>query len=239
MFLENLGKRSIASDIAAACVVIQKHTVLGHQGKRISSWMSKQPVFCSIPKRLDDGHQYPVVPWRTRGLQTVREFSRKSPDSLGAKLLTASTASWACRNRQLGTLMLRGHHVEKCVDPISYECIEFHGLSQVIASLSRENFAEREAVIGNLPWTQTEKDNVLAKAQAWTRARQPMLCLHATDEDGHPFKNEDESGKRLCDYGVRFSKHAPRVRDITNSKISCGMFRKLLDVRWNIDSKLI
>ena len=90
---ENLGKRSIPSDIAAARVVIRKHTIRGHQGKRISSWMYKQPVFCSIPKRLHDGHQHPVVPWRTRELQIVREFSRKSPDSRGAKLLTVSIPS--------------------------------------------------------------------------------------------------------------------------------------------------
>ena len=76
-----------------------------------------------------------------------------------------------------------------------------------------KNPAEREAEIGNLPWTQTEKDNALAKCRlglrAW-RAKKPMLCLHAvTDEDG--LENEDESGRRLCDYWVRFSKHAPKV----------------------------
>ena len=28
-----------------------------------------------------------------------------------------------------------------------------------------------------------------------------MFCLHAvTDEDGHPLENEDESGRRLCEY---------------------------------------
>ena len=37
--------------------------------------------------------------------QTVRELSRKTPDSMGAKLSIASTASRAYRNRHLGTLM--------------------------------------------------------------------------------------------------------------------------------------
>ena len=37
--------------------------------------------------------------------QTVSELSHKTPVSLGAKLLTASTASRAFRNRHLGTLM--------------------------------------------------------------------------------------------------------------------------------------
>ena len=62
----------------------------------------------------------------------------------------------------------------------------------------------REAEIGNFPWTQTEKDNALAKCRlgvrAW-RSKKPMLCFHAvTDEDGHTLENEDESGRRFCEY---------------------------------------
>ena len=61
-------------------------------------------LFCSEAalERLDDDHQYPVGPvcaladFKTilemARRQTVRELSRKTPDSLGAKLLTASTA---------------------------------------------------------------------------------------------------------------------------------------------------
>ena len=55
--------------------------------------------------------------------------------------------------------------VGKCFDPMSFECIAFHGLGQIIASLTRENLAEREAGIGDLSWTQTEKDNALAKCR--------------------------------------------------------------------------
>ena len=47
--------------------------------------------------------------------------------------------------------------VGKCFDPISFECIDFRGISQIIASLTRKNLADREAEIGNLRWTQTEK----------------------------------------------------------------------------------
>ena len=68
--------------------------------------------------------------------------------------------------------------VGKCFDSCFIECIDFHGLSQIIASLTRDNLAEREAENGNLPWTQTEKDNALAKCglglPAW-RAEKPML----------------------------------------------------------------
>ena len=79
---------------------------------------------------------------------------------------------------------------------------DFHGLSQIIASLTRASIAEREATAHNLPWTQTEKDNALAKCRLSLRAwvsKKPMLCLHAvTDEEGHPLEDEDESGVRLC-----------------------------------------
>ena len=36
---------------------------------------------------------------------TIRELSRKTPDSIGAKLFIASTALRAYRNKHLGTLM--------------------------------------------------------------------------------------------------------------------------------------
>ena len=61
--IENLVKRSIPSDHAAVRVAFPKPTIRGHQGKRIPSWMSKHPVFCSDPKRLDDDHLYPVDPF--------------------------------------------------------------------------------------------------------------------------------------------------------------------------------
>ena len=132
--------------------------------------------------------------------RTVRELSSKTPGSLGAKLLTASTALRACRNRHLGTLMRCcdvWETVGKCFDLNSFECIDFHGLNQIIASLTRESLAEREAELGSLSWTQTEKDNALAKCRLGLRAwcaKKPMLCLHAvTDEDGHLLENEDES----------------------------------------------
>ena len=94
--------------------------------------------------------------------------------------------------------------VGRCFDPISFECTDFHLLSQIIASVTHESLAEREAEIRNLPWTQTEKDDALAKCRlglrAW-RAKMPLLCLHAvTDEDGHPLENEDELGRRLFEY---------------------------------------
>ena len=102
-------------DHAAVRVVTQKPTVRGHQGKRIPSWVSKHPVSCSILKRINDNYRYPEDPFGALAdfniisekarKRTVRELLRRTPGSLGAKPWTASTASRACRNRHLGTLM--------------------------------------------------------------------------------------------------------------------------------------
>ena len=82
--------------------------------------------------------------------------------------------------------------------------VDFQRLSQIIANLTRETLAEREAEITNLPWTQTEKDTASASCRGGQRAwrnKKPVLSLSAvTDEEGHPLENEDESGRRLCDY---------------------------------------
>ena len=111
-------------------------------------------------------------------------FYGKPRVAWGAKLLIASTALRAYRNRHLGTLM---HCCEawgpvgKCLDQYSFECVDFHGLTRLL---------RRESDVHNLPWTQAEKDNALAKfsLRAW-RTKKPVLCLHAvTAEDGHPME---------------------------------------------------
>ena len=104
--------------------------------------------------------------------QTVRELSRKTPDSLATKLLTASTALRASRKRHLGSLMRcceAWEPVGKSIDPTSFECIDFHGLSQIIPSLARDSLAEREAEIRNhsgqtektMPWRSADLDFAL------------------------------------------------------------------------------
>ena len=76
---ENLGKRSIPSDHAAVRVVIQEPTIREHQGKRIPSWMSKHPVFCSFLKRLEDDHWYPVGPFcALADFKTILEKVKKA-----------------------------------------------------------------------------------------------------------------------------------------------------------------
>ena len=141
---------------------------------------------------------------RKREKQTHNELLRNTPGSLGAKLLIASTALRAYRNRHLGTPMHcceAWEPVGTCFDQCSFECIDFHGVSLIIASLTRKRIAVRETEIRILPWTQTEKENALAKCRlglrAW-RTKKPTLCLHAvTGEDGHLLESEDDSGMRL------------------------------------------
>ena len=121
--------------------------------------------------------------------------------------------------------------VEKCFDQNSFECIDFHGLSQIIASLTRERLVEREAEIGNLPWTQTEKDNALAKwrlgLRAW-RSKKPMLCLHAVTDE-----NEDESGRRLCEYWSTIFQ--ARIEGERHHCYETIVLKAPDDIRWEID----
>ena len=63
LVFENLVKRSTPRDHAAVRVAIQKPTIRGHQGKRIPSWMSKHPAFCSILNQINDDHLYPEDPF--------------------------------------------------------------------------------------------------------------------------------------------------------------------------------
>ena len=72
--------------------------------------------------------------------------------------------------------------VEDCFDTSSFECVDFQRLSQIIASLTRENLEASEAEITNLPWTQTEKDTALARCRGGQRAwrnKKPVLSLSA------------------------------------------------------------
>ena len=179
---ENLVNRTIPSDHAAVCLVIQKPTHREQQGKRIFPDGCPQIPF-SVPflQQLHDDHRFSPdlfgalaefkILLQKAKKQTVRELSRKTPDSVRTKLLIASTALRAYRKRHLGTLMRccdAWKPIEDCFDPTSFECVDFFGLSQIIANLTRESLAEREAEITNLPWTQTEERHCFSQMQKWT-----------------------------------------------------------------------
>ena len=113
------------------------------------------PFFCSIVKHITDDHQYPDDPFvaladckvvlEKAGKLTVHELLRKAPGSPGAKLLAASTALRTYRNRHLGTLMHCCEAWEICRDRCSFKCIDFHGLSQIVASLTRQRESQNES----------------------------------------------------------------------------------------------
>ena len=111
--------------------------------------MAKHPVFCSILKQISDEPQYPGDPFAALAdfkvilekalKRTVHELLRKTPGRLGAKLLSASTALRAYRNR----LPWFADALLQSVGTSRKMLIDFHGLSQIIASLTRERLAER------------------------------------------------------------------------------------------------
>ena len=213
---ENLENRTIPSDHAAVRVVIQESTTRGHMSKRIPSRMSKHSIFCSLLQQLDDDHRFTTDPFCALAefvlrenvkKQTIRERSRKTPDTVSDRNLNRSYC-FACLQKYTfwdTHAMLWGMEAYwRLLWSEFFECVDFQSLSQIIANLTRENRAEREAEITNLPATQTEKGTAVARCRigqrAW-RIKKPVLCLSAvTDEDGHPLENEDESGRRLCEY---------------------------------------
>ena len=64
-----------------------------------------------------------------------------------------------------------------------------------------------------------------------------MLCLHAvTDEDGHPLENEDESGRRLCEYWCTiFQARVEGQRHHHYENILRYVQKAPDDIRWEID----
>ena len=113
------------------------------QGKRVPSWMSKHSVFLLSFERLHDDHRFSTDPFCALAeliavlekvqKQTIRELSRKTPDSIGAKLLIASAALRAYRNRHLGILMRcceAWNPTEDCFGTSSFEYVDALRLSE-------------------------------------------------------------------------------------------------------------
>ena len=64
-----------------------------------------------------------------------------------------------------------------------------------------------------------------------------MLCLNTvTDEDGHPLENEDESGRRPCEYwGSTFQARVEGPRYHQYENILPYVQKAPDDIRWTID----
>ena len=174
---------------------------------------------------------------------TQRELCRQTPDCIGAKLLITSTALRAYRNRHLGTLLRcceTWKPIEDCFDTLSFECFDFQRLSHIFVSLTRENLATRETEVSSLPCTQTEKDIALARCRnsqrAW-RNKKPVLPLSAVnDEEGLTLENEDESGRRLCEYwGNIFQARQEGPRHLHQEEILRFVQQAPDDINWTPD----
>ena len=214
--------------------------------------MSKHPICGSILQQLHDDHRFSTDPFcaladfkvllHKARTTTKRELSRQTPDCIEAKLSITSTALRAYRNRHLGTLMRcceAWKPIEDCFDTFSFECIDFQRLSQIFASLTRENLKAREAEVSTLPWTQTEKKTLLwldvGMANVPGATKKPVLTLSAvTDEEGHPLENEDESGRRHCEYwGPIFQAREEGPRHHQYEDILRFVQQALDDINWD------
>ena len=132
---ENLGNLTIPSDHAAVRLVIHKPTSREQQCKTYSKLdvQASRFFFCSFVQRLHDDHRFSTDPFGALAefkavlekakKQTIRDLSRKTPGSIGAKLFVASAALRAYRNRHPGTLVRcceAWKPIENCFDPIFF-----------------------------------------------------------------------------------------------------------------------
>ena len=130
--------------------------------------------------------------------------------------------------------------VGKCFVQCSFGCIDFHGLSHIIASLTRERLAERGAAVHNtyLGLGRKKDNDCRLSLRAWG-SKKPVLCLRAvTYEDGHPLEDVDESGMRLCTYWVKIFE--PRTKDerhLAHETILEHVQTAPDHMQWNIDNR--
>ena len=128
----------------------------------------------------------------------------------------------------------------KCFDPNSFECIDFHGLSQSIASLTRERLTERERLksvisIGHrrkrtTPWQSADLvfalDAPRNQCSAFTLLPMKMAIL---------WKTSMNRAGGCANIGARFPKHALKARGTIAMRLSCDTSRKH---RTTFDGKL-
>ena len=250
--VENLGKKTIPSDHAEVRIVIHKPTNRGHESKRIPSWMSKHPIFCSILQQLHDDHSFSPDPFCAQAefkvllhkakKMTKREPSRQALDYIGANLLITSTALRACRNRHLGTIMRcceAWKPFNDCFDTLSFDCIDFQRLSQIIASLTCENLEAREAEVSPLPWTQTEKDIALDRwcgQRAWRNKKPVLTSVLLQMKRAIPWRMKMNLEQGLMNTGEPFSKHARKgPRHHQHEEILRFVQQAPDDITWTID----
>ena len=110
--------------------------------------------------------------------------------------------------------------------------VDFQRLSQIIANLTRENLAEREAEITNLPWTQRERQ-CFGQMQNWTNVHgvtknQCFLSVLSLMKRAIPLKTKMNLEEDFVSIGEPFSKHVVKAPDINSTEISYDTVKRLL-----------
>ena len=85
-----------------------------------------------------------------------------------------------------------------------------------------------------------KKDTALARCRSGQRAwrnKKPVLSLSAlTDDEGHPLENDDEFGRRLCDYwGTIFQAREEGPRHRQHEEILRYVQHAPDDISWTTD----
>ena len=102
-------------------------------------------------------------------------------------------------------------------------------------SHEKEFLIEKLKYVTSLP-RRRKKAKCRLGLRSW-RTKKPMLCLHeVTDEDGTLWKNEDESGRRLCEYWCTiFDARIDGERHDCHETILRYVHKAPDDTRWEID----
>ena len=111
----------------------------------------------------------------------------------------------------------------------SFDCIDFQRLSQIVASLNRGSPEDKPPLDADRK-RHCLVDNVLGVTRN-------LYCLSVlTDEEDHPWENEDESGRRFCEYWrTIFQARVEGPRCHQHEDILRYVQQALDDIRWTID----
>ena len=125
-----------------------------------------------------------------------------------------------------------GKPIGNCLDPISFECVDFQRLSQIIAF--------REAEITNLPRTQTEKGTALAGCIGGQRdgvTRKPCyLSVLSLTKRTIPWKTKMNQEEDYVSVGEPFFQaRVEGPRHHQHEGILRYVQQALEDIRWTID----
>ena len=141
--------------------------------------------------------------------------------------MVASTAVRAYRNRHLGTLIHcceAWEPVWQCFDQNSFECIDFHELSQIIASLARERLSEEKLKSTIFIGHRRKRTTPLQSADlVFALGAQRNRCFVSTQLPMKMVTLWKMKMNQAGDYvniGARFSKHALKARGTIALKLS-------------------